>query len=1056
MPRVVPPGALRPHETGALHARDSAGVDYGWLHRHLVAADLGAGGRVLVLGCGDGEGAAIIAGAAAEVVALDADPLAAGRARRGRRAANLTFREWPRDGLNGLSEGGFDLAVCFDLVLDAAAERLLDGVTRLLGESGVLLLSTDAGRDSTPEPEANGHGADAGAPHGLATDRLQNLLHGRFEHVAMWEQRVSAGSRWTPLIPPAAAAAPSTLTVSRQGGGWVRRPAPDARAALVAAASPAPLPRLPGEAELRDRGLAVLERLRTERDEALARVVQAAQAQETMVGRLRAEVVDAQARGLRAAGELRQQIADLNRELDAERRRAELYESRYHVVIGSRGWRALQAVREAPERLHRLRHPRGDEAVLAPVDAPTPVDGRPADGAPASPAAADATLPADRPLPSFRRTDDPVASIIIPVFNNLGHTLHCLEALAANTPTRLIEVIVVDDASTDGTPGVLRRIEGIELLTGETNVGFTGAAGRGAAAARGRVVVFLNNDTEVQPGWLEAMLDAIDSAPDVGAVGCKLVFADGRLQEAGGIIWQDGTGANIGRGGDPEAPRHNVRREVDYCSGAALMVRRDLYEGLGGFDPRFAPAYYEDTDLCFALRDNGFRILYEPRATVVHHEGATHGTDGGVGLAPHIKANQYVNRHVFTDKWAQTLQRHLPAGTAGGLLGGRVDRAPRVLVCDAWLPRHDRDAGGLRMTWIVRLLRRLGCEVTLVALDGQRREPYAEEFQRQGIEVHHGGETYGDLVRQRQRLYDLVILSRPDVARACLEDTRRHLPTATVVYDAVDLEFVREGRRLELAGETPSDDFHRARRRELDVIRACDLVSAVTDAEASVILECVPSARTVLLPTVHALDTMPAVGFAERADLVFLGGYDHAPNVDCARHLAAEVMPLVRRELDARLWLVGSNPPPAVTALHGPDTVVTGYVPDVEAQLRTARVFVAPLRYGAGMKGKNGHAMSHGLPIVTSSVGAEGMGLEDGRHALIRDDPEGFAAAVVELYTVQPLWERISANALELVRRRWTPEAMQQRLFDLLHRTVWVKEPEALSASSATWTIPPG
>lgn len=1048
MPRVVPPGALRPHATGAIRARDAAEVDYGWLHRHLVAADLGAGGRVLVLGCGDGdgEGAAIIAGDAVEVVALDADPLAAGRARSRRRLANLSFREWPPEGLDGLPEDGFDLCVCFDLVPGEAAGRLLDGVARLLGETGVLLLSTDAGPPATPDPGANGHGGDADAPGQLAAGRLRRMLDGRFEHVATWEQRVSAGSRWTPLTASGGAAAPRTVTVSRQGGGWVRRPAPGARAALVAAASRAPLPQLPGEAELHDHGLAILETVRTERDAALGRVVQVTQAQETMVARLRAEVVDAQARGLCTADELRQQIAHLSRRLDEERRRAELHEERYHVVIGSRGWRALQAMREAPERLQRLRQPRVEVPPAAPYEAPTPIAGPAAETAVASPAApgqAAGTAPADRPLPSFRRTGEPVASIVIPVFNNLAHTLHCLEALAANTPAGLVEVIVVDDASTDGTPGVLRRIEGIEVLTGETNVGFTGAAGRGAAAARGRVIVFLNNDAEVQPGWLEAMLDAIDSAPDVGAVGCKLVFADGRLQEAGGIIWQDGTGANIGRGGDPEAPRFNVRREVDYCSGAALMVRRDLFEGLGGFDPRFAPAYYEDTDLCFALRDSGFRVLYEPRATVVHHEGATHGTEDGVGLAPHIKANQYVNRHVFADKWAQTLQRHLPAGTAGGLLGGRVHRAPRVLVCDGWLPRHDRDSGGLRMTWIVRLLRRLGCEVTLVALDGQRREPYVEEFQRQGVEVVHGGQTYGDLVRDRPGLYDLVILSRPDVARACLEDTRRHLPTATVVYDAVDLEFVREQRRLELAGETPSDDFHRARQRELDVIRACDLVTAITDAEASVILECVPSARTVLLPNVHALDTMPAAGFAERADLVFLGSYDHAPNVDCARHLAAEVMPLVRRRLDARLWLLGSNPPAAVTALQGDDIVVTGHVPDVEAQLRQARVFVAPLRYGAGMKGKNGHAMSHGLPVVTSTVGAEGMGLQDGRHALIRDDPEAFAAAVVELYTQPQLWERISANALELVRESWTPETMQRRLLDLLHRTVWAEEPRS-------------
>ncbi|TMD00070.1 MAG: glycosyltransferase family 4 protein [Chloroflexi bacterium] len=187
---------------------------------------------------------------------------------------------------------------------------------------------------------------------------------------------------------------------------------------------------------------------------------------------------------------------------------------------------------------------------------------------------------------------------------------------------------------------------------------------------------------------------------------------------------------------------------------------------------------------------------------------------------------------------------------------------------------------------------------------------------------------------------------------------------------------------------------------------------------------------------------------------VFLGSYDHSPNIDTALHLAGEVMPRVRRDLDAHLWLAGSNPPPAVTALQGEHVTVTGYVPDVETLLRRARVFVAPLRYGAGMKGKIGHAMSQGLPVVTTTIGAEGMGLVDGTHALVRDDPEGFAAAVVALHTEQPLWERVSTSARELVRGCWTPEAMEQRLFDLLQRTVWADRPEELSASSGTSTIP--
>ena len=152
---------------------------------------------------------------------------------------------------------------------------------------------------------------------------------------------------------------------------------------------------------------------------------------------------------------------------------------------------------------------------------------------------------------------------------------------------------------------------------------------RRCRGARGDYVLFLNNDTLVTAGWLDALVRCIEEAPHAGLVGAKLIYPDGRLQEAGGIVFADGSGWNYGRFDDPADPRYNFRREADYCSGAAILLRRDLFLQLGRFDARYAPAYYEDTDLAFAVRAAGKKVFYEPRAMVIHFEGITSGTDTG-------------------------------------------------------------------------------------------------------------------------------------------------------------------------------------------------------------------------------------------------------------------------------------------------------------------------------------------------------------------------------------------------------------------------------------------
>jgi len=251
----------------------------------------------------------------------------------------------------------------------------------------------------------------------------------------------------------------------------------------------------------------------------------------------------------------------------------------------------------------------------------------------------------------------PTVSIIIPAHNQLDFTLRCLMSIAAHPGQAPVEIIICDDGSQDDTPRVLGDVPGLRYLRNEANLGFLHSCNRAAEEARGEYLLFLNNDTQVQEAWLDHMLALYERDEHSGLVGAKLVFPDGRLQEAGGLIWRDGSGHHIGRYDDPGKPEYNTVREVDYCSGACLLIESAFFRQLGGFDDRYAPAYYEDTDLAFRVRQAGRKVLYQPQAVVVHHESASHGIDTRRG----IKSYQVANRAKFVERWRRELEEfHFP------------------------------------------------------------------------------------------------------------------------------------------------------------------------------------------------------------------------------------------------------------------------------------------------------------------------------------------------------------------------------------------------------------
>ena len=274
----------------------------------------------------------------------------------------------------------------------------------------------------------------------------------------------------------------------------------------------------------------------------------------------------------------------------------------------------------------------------------------------------------------------PAVSIVLVLYEQAELTFRCLEALAQAIDVP-VEVIVVDNASTDRTQALLDRVDGCLLLRQEENLHFLRGANIGARCARGQHVLFLNNDAMLKPGSLTAASQLFDDEAEVGAVGGKIVLLDGTLQEAGGIVWRDGSCLGYGRGRDPADAACNFRRDVDYCSGAFLMVRRALFEQLGGFDPVFAPAYYEDTDLCMRLRAAGHRVVYEPRVELTHFEY------GSARSAEAATKAMEANRKLFVQRHAAVLAASHQPGAAGDLLARmRPRHSGRVLVLDDRIP----------------------------------------------------------------------------------------------------------------------------------------------------------------------------------------------------------------------------------------------------------------------------------------------------------------------------------------------------------------------------------
>ena len=631
---------------------------------------------------------------------------------------------------------------------------------------------------------------------------------------------------------------------------------------------------------------------------------------------------------------------------------------------------------------------------------------------------------------NFPYAENPKVSIIIPVYNQVHYTYACLVSILENTGEFDYEIIIADDVSTDATKEIDKFVTGLVIARNESNQGFLKNCNNAAKKARGEYIFFLNNDTTVQKDWLPPLIRLLESDKSIGMVGSKLIYPDGRLQEAGGIIWSDGSGWNYGRCDDPNKPEYNYVRDVDYISGAAIMLSRKLWEDIGGFDERYAPAYCEDSDLAFEVRKRGLRVVYQPLSVVTHFEGVSNGTDvNGTGL----KRYQVENNKKLQEKWSEEFKNQYDnVGVPNAFRARERSRGKKVILfVDHYVPTFDKDAGSKTTFQYIKMFIERGYVVKFLPDNFAKSEPYTSILEQMGVEVLYGNEMRTNIfewIENNQANIDIAYLNRPHIATKYI-DFIKEKTDIKVIYYGHDLHFLRERREYELTGDVERKNASAYwKSMELDLMRKASISYYPSNVEVDYIhtFDKKINAKAI---TAYVFDKFGNIDYNPdiREGVLFVGGFSHPPNADALKYFLDKMWDEIYAQIKAPFYIVGSNATDEIKALHNEakGIIFKGFVSEEELKelYEKVRLVVVPLRYGAGVKGKVIEALYYNDPVITTSVGAEGID-NSYNQMLVADEPGDFVEKCVNLYNDKEALKAMSKAADDYVRNKHSIEAV--------------------------------
>ncbi|MGM5630866.1 glycosyltransferase [Apibacter raozihei] len=646
----------------------------------------------------------------------------------------------------------------------------------------------------------------------------------------------------------------------------------------------------------------------------------------------------------------------------------------------------------------------------------------------------------------FEFTDEskPLVSIIIPVYNQIKFTLNCLYSIYSNLDKNFkVEIIVINDNSIDDSLRYLEKIKGIRLVNNEKNEGFLLSINNGISIAKGEYVYLLNNDTEVQKDFLSSLLNVFSNKKDVGAVGSMLIYPNGRLQEAGCLIFDNCEIVNLGYLDVVENPHYNFLRKVDYCSGCSLLFKRVNSNGdLNLLDVSYAPAYYEETDLCSRLKfEQGLEIYYQPLSKIVHFENMSY-SNGNTTKDKLIDKN----RETFKNRWGDKYKtpRYYVSNNKNYT---KLDKnyIKTILIFEQILPKYDLDSGSRRFTEMIKILVKHNYKIYLAFTDISLEfdEKYVKYFENLGVEIIR---TFLDkknrLNKEKVQLKeiapitDFIWIFRPECFDHWYKKLDKYNFKSEVIYDMLDLHYLRLQRELEFLEPTEKrlKNIEKVKAQELNALNLSDRIIAISEKEKQEVVNLGYSANKInIISNIHEIKPLDkAITFNDREGILFIGGFKHTPNLDAVNYLYNDIMPIVWKRLpNLNVYIIGQCTEEQKIKFEDPRFFLLGYVEDVSKWFSKVKLSIAPLRYGAGVKGKIGQSLEYSLPVVTTDIGAEGMFLENEKTALIANTKEEFSDSIINLYSNETLWNLLSNNS-EKALYPFSTEKMEKELVNIL------------------------
>ena len=550
--------------------------------------------------------------------------------------------------------------------------------------------------------------------------------------------------------------------------------------------------------------------------------------------------------------------------------------------------------------------------------------------------------------------------------------------------------------------------------------------------AKGEYILFLNNDTQVQHNWLLPLLSLIERDQEIGMVGAKLVYPDGKLQEAGGILWDNGGALNYGNGENPDFYEYCYVKEVDYISGAAIMIIASLWKKIGGFDTIYSPGYYEDTDLAFEVRRQGYKVCLQPQSVVVHFEGVSNGTN----LLEGLKKYQNINQKKFYEKWKDILkEENLTTGSNIYLAKDRGQRKKQILVVDHYVPNYDKDAGGRCTFMYIKTFLKMGMKVTFIGDKFVRTEPYTTVLMQMGVEVLFGDfcrTNWQDWLKENLKYFEYIYLQRPNVSIKYI-NLVKEFSHGKVFYFAHDLYHVRFYRDYKVTGnEDALSESKKWEKVELELFEKADVGHVVGTYEQQLLQKIFPDKPIRNIP-LYIYENFPEAiekDFSRRKDIIFVGGFNHKPNFDAVLWFANEIYPKILEKCPNMIWhIVGSNVPKEVQEISNSHIILEGFITDeqLEKLYRECRMAIVPLRYGAGVKGKVVEAAYYQIPMVTTSIGGEGLDNTIGSFVM-EDDADRMADLIINLYSDFDKLKHMSDAGKIFIKKYFTPEVAEEVL----------------------------